>query len=100
MLYSNRSAEDIAYKDVFDNAEKIIGLKTDYFITDADSTIPDFARAGIIDRESVAKTVPDYLERTFYISGPPSMVDGFKKTLEGMGVSKRKIKTDFFPGFA
>ena len=99
LLYSNRSADDISYKDVFDQAEKVVGLKTKYFITDEDSPLPDFAHAGAIDSQSILRDIPDYHERTFYVSGPPSMVNGFRETLRDMGVSKRRIKTDFFPGF-
>ncbi len=99
LLYSNKSVDDIAYKDIFDQAEKAVGLKTKYFITDEDAPVPAFAHAGKIDLESIASDVPDYQRRTFYISGPPSMVNDFKQTLRDMGVPRRKIKTDFFPGF-
>ena len=44
--------------------------------------------------------IKDFKERTFYISGPPSMVDGIKKSILNLGVSHSHIKTDFFPGFA
>ncbi len=88
MLYSNKTAEDIAYKDIFDRAEAELGIKTVY------------ATGAFIDAAMIAREVPDYRERDFYISGPRAMVDAFKKTLVGMGVSRLKIKTDFFPGFA
>ena len=35
LLYSNRSTDEIAYRDVFDEAAQKIGLKTIYAITDA-----------------------------------------------------------------
>lgn len=100
LLYSNKSVHDIAYKDVFDHAEREIGLKTRYFVTDNDLSVPDFVEVGRIDPESIDKDIPDYRDRKFYISGPPSMVRGFRETLLHMGVPRRKIKTDFFPGFA
>ncbi|MDE1925324.1 MAG: RnfABCDGE type electron transport complex subunit D [Patescibacteria group bacterium] len=88
MLYANKTAADIAYKDIFDRAQDELGIKTVY------------ATGSLIDAKLIAQEVPDYRERTFYISGPHSMVDAFKHTLTGMGVSRFKIKTDFFPGFA
>jgi ferredoxin-NADP reductase len=88
MLYANRSADDIAYKNLFDRAQAELGIKTVY------------ATGTLIDAATIAREVPDYRERMFYISGPRGMVDAFKKTLTGMGVSRFKIKTDFFPGFA
>ena len=48
----------------------------------------------------IAKEIPDYRERTFYISGPHVMVDSSKKVLERLGVPRSQIKTDFFPGLA
>ncbi|HQT83051.1 MAG TPA: hypothetical protein PLW99_02805, partial [Candidatus Paceibacterota bacterium] len=56
--------------------------------------------AGMIDSALIAREVPDYKECLFYISGPHGMVEAFKKTLSGMGVSRFRIKTDYFPGFA
>ena len=44
--------------------------------------------------------MPDYLERTFYISGPQAMVKALRQKLLAMGVRRSKIKVDYFPGFA
>lgn len=88
MLYANKTAQDVAYKELFDRAQAELGIKTVY------------ATGALIDASMIAREVPDYRKRTFYISGPHSMVVAFKKTLVGMGVSLFNIKTDFFPGFA
>jgi ferredoxin-NADP reductase len=53
---------------------------------------------GAIDAKLIAQEIPDYKECLFYLSGPHGMVDAFKKTLTDMGVSRFKIKSDFFPG--
>lgn len=99
LLYSNKTASEIAYKDVFDSAAQAIGMKTVYALTDEPSPVPG-THAGKIDGALIKREVPDYAERTFYISGPHGMVEAFKKTLRGMGVSRLRIKTDYFPGFA
>ncbi len=98
LFYSNRSAEDIAYKDVFDQAQSELGIKTVYNLTGRETQIPG-TYAGPLAPRIIAREVPDYRERTFYISGPRAMVIAFKKTLRDMGISRWKIKTDFFPGF-
>jgi len=87
MFYANREENDVAYREVFGQAEKAIGLKI-------------FYKTGIITKEMILQNAPDYKSRMFYISGPKSMVDAFKKTLADMGVPRQNIKTDFFPGFA
>jgi ferredoxin-NADP reductase/Na+-transporting NADH:ubiquinone oxidoreductase subunit NqrB len=91
LLYSNRTASEVAYREVFDEAAKTIGLKTIYVNTDTD---------GRINAARVEREIPDYRERMFYISGTHAMVVTFKKTLHELGVPMAHIKTDFFPGFA
>ncbi|MHB8710104.1 MAG: RnfABCDGE type electron transport complex subunit D [Minisyncoccota bacterium] len=99
LLYSNKTVSEIAYKDIFDKAAQTIGMKTVYTVTNEPSSTPG-VHAGFIDGALIAREIPDYRERTFYISGPHSMVEAFKKTLKGMGVSRFRITTDYFPGFA
>ncbi len=100
LLYSNRTADEIAYKNVFDEAAQKIGLKALYAVTDAKANIPDWCHGGVIDGRMIAANIPDYKERVFYISGPRVMVDAFQSTLKGLGVKRKQIKIDFFPGFA
>jgi ferredoxin-NADP reductase len=98
MFYSNNTAAEISYKDVFDAAEKAIGMKTVYALTKEPVPVPG-THQGFIDAALIRSEVPDYRERLFYISGPNSMVEAFKSTLRSMGVSRFDIKTDYFPGF-
>jgi glycine betaine catabolism B len=91
LLYSNRTAAEISYKDIFDEAAKTIVLKTVYQVTDTD---------GRIDGALIKKEIPDYRDRMFYISGTHAMVSAFQKTLHELGVPRAHIKIDFFPGFA
>ncbi len=101
LLYSVRVAQDIAYKNVFEEAGRAWGLKTVYAVTDVDSLLPEWSgQRGLIDEACIAREVPDWRDRMFYLSGPHSMVTAFEQTLVGMGVARRNIKTDFFPGFA
>lgn len=99
LLYSNRTASEIAYIETFNEAAKKIGMKTIYALTREPKPLP-WAHAGRIDEKLIAEQIPDYIERTFYISGPPVMVEASRKTLRAMGISRRHIKTDYFPGFA
>jgi len=101
VLYSNKSAPEIVYEDVLEEARERLGIKTMYTLTDADRVPPGWLGAtGRVDAEMIAKIVPDYRERTFYLSGPRPLVVGFEKSLRSIGIAKSRIKTDFFPGFA
>lgn len=98
LLYSNKTENEIAYRDFFDGAAEA-GLRTVYTLTDA---APNnwHGRRGFITPEMIREEIPDFRQRTFYISGPKSMTDAFSNALHKMGVHRSHIKTDFFPGFA
>ncbi|MGA2910910.1 MAG: RnfABCDGE type electron transport complex subunit D [Candidatus Microgenomates bacterium] len=86
LMYSAKEG-DFVYKDVFDQAHYKLGIKTYYNV-------------GRFQENFIFKEVPDYKNRIFYLSGPKSMVDGFKNTLRQLSVANSQIKTDYFPGFA
>ena len=101
ILYSNKAAPEIVYADVLEEARKQLGIKTVYTLTDANCVPLDWqGETGRFDAEMIAKAVPDYFERTFYLSGPRSLVVAFEEVLRNIGIPKRRIKTDFSPGYA
>ena len=55
---------------------------------------------GRITADLIRQEVPDWKERTFYVSGTRAMTTGIERILADMGVSRARIKIDFFPGFA
>ncbi len=99
ILYANKTPPDAVYRDLLDRAEQELGIRTVYAFTDADAQQP-VGSVRAIDPKVVAREVPDYKDRTFYISGPQGMVTSFKDMLIGIGVARTDIKTDYFPGFA
>lgn len=100
LFYANRKKEDAAYKEIFDRAEEF-GLRTVYLLANETEAPENWnARLGFLTPEIVKQEVPDYAQRTFYISGPHSMVVAFEKALKEIGVPADRIKADFFPGFA
>jgi ferredoxin-NADP reductase len=98
MLYSCKTESELAYKNIFDRAANELGTKVIYTVNEKETTDPSI-REGMIDAQLIEKEIPDYRERTFYISGPHGMVEEFKKTLRQMGVPRWHIKVDYFPGF-
>ena len=95
----------LVMKPLFDRAQEELGIKTVYALSGSAEGMPQrdgtgTMYSGRIDARLIAREVPDFRERTFYLSGPHDMVEAFKKTLLEMGVSRFKIKSDFFPGFA
>ncbi len=99
VLYSAKSADDFAYKEIFDEAANVLGIKIVYTVTDKDNT-PSYwkGHVGRIDSELIQKEIPDFQERLFYLSGPNAMIESFETLLKNIGV--KHIKKDYFPGFA
>ncbi len=101
MFYVNHSIDDIVYKDVLDRAERELGIRTIYTVTDNRNLPPNWVgRVGRITPQWLKKMVPGYKNYVFYISGSIGMVDYFKAVLHQMGVKDSQIKTDFFSGLA
>lgn len=100
MFYSNKTAPEIVYRDIFDQAEAF-GFKTIYTLTEP-SELPQSwkGKTGFVDQTMITENVPDYKQRSFYISGPHGMVTTFESTLKHMGIPKSHIVVDYFPGFA
>jgi len=88
LLYVNKTASEIVYRDIFDQADWI---KTIYYNTDT---------SGHFDKITFPKLIPDFKDRIFYISGPHTLVSSTENILKTLEVKSGHIKTDFFPGFA
>lgn len=99
VLYGNNRIDEIAYADVLKRAREALGIHTHYAVRDPEGASPGM-HVGFIDEAMIRDAVPDFRERTFYVSGPQLMVDATRETLRRMGVPRRRIKTDFFPGLA
>jgi ferredoxin-NADP reductase len=97
VLYGTERQEDIAYRDVLDAARRELGIGTVYAVA-KEALRGQYP--GYIDARLVRTAIPDYKERTFYISGPQAMVKAVSDKLRRMGVRRSRIKVDFFPGFA
>lgn len=99
LLYINRTANEIAYKDVLSSAQTKMGVKIFYILTDR-ATLPRnwTGFVGRIDEEMLAQAIPDYQERIYYLSGPPAMVRAHEESLKRLQIKSSQIKKDFFPG--
>ena len=92
--------KEIVYKNIFDDAEKKLGIKTIYTLTDLENIPKNWnGEKGRVNGEMIRKNVPDYKEALYYLSGPYSLVVGFEELLYKMGIKSKNIKKDFFPGY-
>lgn len=100
LFYASTNTEDFAYKNIFETAEKKLGIKTIYIINKS-AQIPENwqGQVGYITKQMVEEFVPDYSDRIFYLSGPNTMVESYKTLLATLKIPKKNIVTDYFPGF-
>jgi ferredoxin-NADP reductase len=52
-----------------------------------------------IDKDTIKELVPNLKTPLFYVSGPEPMVESIGKMLQQIGIPKKRIKQDWFPGY-
>lgn len=100
MMYSAKTADDLAYVGIIEESRRKLGIKTVYVLTDEKISPGLHYRTGRVTADMIAEIIPDYTERLFYLSGPHAMVESYNKMLRSLGIRKSQIKKDYFPGFA
>jgi ferredoxin-NADP reductase len=99
VVYGSNRIDEFAYVSLLARARKELGIGTHYVVRDGAGAPPEMP-VGVITRELLRNTIPDWQERVFYVSGPQVMVSATREALLSLGVARRRIKTDFFPGLA
>jgi len=99
LLYANRSARDIVFKEDFDSMQKIYPkLKVVHVLSEASPVLR--TAVGRINAQIIKEEVSDYSERKFFICGPPAMVEAMKKILsKELALPNENIITENFQGY-
>src|SRR3989449_473005 len=99
LVYSNRSTDEIVYRDELDSLEKQNAqfrvLHTLTRNADPKWTGP----TGRIDRRLVQEAARDLANPIYYVSGTPSMVVGTLRLLRGLDVPDASIEVEAFRGY-
>jgi ferredoxin-NADP reductase len=99
LLYAVLTPENLVYRDIFEEA-KSIGLRTEYVITDSTKVPNNWSgRVGYINEKMLSTVMTDYKERMYYLSGPEAMVATYTTLLCGVGIPRKQVRKDYFPGF-
>ena len=97
LLYSNRTANDICYRDEWSVFEKQNpNLKVVNTITD---DLSWQGRKGRISEQMIKEFCNDVNNALFYICGPPGMVEGLSNLLKTMNVPPANVKIEKFAGY-
>lgn len=99
LFYGALTVNSFAYRDVFDQAERELGIRTIYVAEKTENMLPGWVGlVGLIKPETIQTYAPNYKQSIYYISGPHVMVNSVNEMLHKMGISRRQIKMDFFAG--
>jgi ferredoxin-NADP reductase/Na+-translocating ferredoxin:NAD+ oxidoreductase RnfD subunit len=96
LYYCVNTADELAYHELWNEAGSTFAFAYVPVLAKEELSAP--YEKGYVTADMIRRRTPDYLERTWYISGPPGMVNAYKKLLKEIGVKSARIKTDFFPG--
>jgi len=100
LLYGNASLEDAAFREELDKmAAAHANLRVVHVLSGPDFPPGWSGPRGYINTDIIRQTVPDFLERTFYISGPPRMVLSLQEQLSALHLPERQAKRDSFTGY-
>ena len=98
LLYSNRTADDIVYREEWPLLEKQNpNLRVVNTITDR--TAGWSGRTGRINEEMIKESCSDLSSTMFYICGPPGMVEGLSNLLKTMNIPPANIRIEKFVGY-
>lgn len=93
MLYAVNIIEDIIFKDLFESS----GIKLNIVVKNPPSNYSGLN--GTLDATRILELVSNVENKLLYIAGPEPMVEAFDKGLKDLGVNKKQLVADFFPGY-
>ncbi len=87
LIYSNRT-NDVAFKDELE------------IWTAGHPELQVFYKIGVkLTSENLREIIPDIADKLVYLSGSEPMVKDLAEQLKGVGLPKKRIKLDEFPGY-
>lgn len=97
LVYANRSLEETAFKEEFDAMSSGGGLDVTYVLDDPPSGWD--GATGFITVDLLRQVFPQPTGRTWFLCGPPAMVDCLLKDLAGLGADKDNIHYERLEGY-
>jgi len=98
LLHGNETEEDIVFRKQFEEMQKQNkNLKVVHTISKPSKEWKGYT--GYINKDMIKKEMPDYKERTFYICGPPKMVEAMENLLKELKIPQNQIKKENFYGY-
>lgn len=99
VLYGNRTAGEIAFFDEFSALEGALpGLRVVHVLQEAPENWA--GRRGFITAEVLRECVPELPRNTFFVCGPPAMVDAMKRLIrDELQLPEESLVLERFSGY-
>lgn len=101
LIYANSMPEDIAFREEFEKWAK----ENDNITVDMTCSRPDESKedwnglTGRVDEKMLKKLVENLSEPTYWLCGPPGMVEAMEKLLGSLKITSNKIRSEKFTGY-
>ncbi|MBI4279815.1 MAG: FAD-dependent oxidoreductase [Armatimonadetes bacterium] len=101
LFYANRTPEDAAFLDEMEGwARENPRIRFVPTMTKPHQSKRGWqGRTGYLDASMIREAVEDRDRATFYVAGPPAMVQGVLKILQEMGVGEDRTRVEEFSGY-
>ncbi len=105
LLYSNSIPEEITFKEEMENLTKLnSNFKLALTVTKPEELKQEWGGlTGRIDRGFIESQIENWklkiADCTFWVCGPPSMVDSIETTLIDMGIASGNMRVEKFTGY-
>ncbi len=105
LLYANSTPEEIAFRQELESwAKENENVKVDITISKPEESQQKWTGlTGRIDEVMIRKLIENWKVEignlTFWLCGPPPMVEATEKILGGMGISSGKVRSEKFTGY-
>ena len=101
LIYANSVPEEIAFKKELEKwGKENKNIKVDMTCSRPEESSQKWAGlTGRIGGDMIKKLVGDIKKPTFWVCGPPAMVEGMQKVLGGLKITSDKIRSEKFTGY-
>lgn len=98
LIYLVSSPSDLCYMNLWKRASEL-GLRIVPVLSNPHNKKGWTGLVGRLNENILHSKVTDYLDRTYYLSGPPALVDNYSKLLRQIKIKRKHIVTDHFSGY-
>lgn len=90
LIYSNSNPDFICKEELGKWQKALANLAIHYIVTNRD---------GRLDKTKLATAIGKFVNKIFYLAGPPGFVDDVEKILLELKIDETRVRTDRFDGY-